>query len=149
MHTELSTAIRQSTWAVMALEAVHLIGLTLLGGPAVIIALGAMRPGGLRGLSVATLTAALLPVLCIGLALMAASGLLITVSMPFKYYANMAFRWKMLLLIVALTATVALFRSSKDPRGSPSRGARRRGLALVALLLWFAVGLCGRLIGFL
>ncbi len=111
MRTDLSRAIRESTWAVMALEAVHLIGLTLLGGPAVIVGLGAVRPGGLRGLSVSTLTTALLPLLWIGLLLMAFSGTLITVSMPFKYYANAAFRWKMLLLVVAIAATIGLLKS--------------------------------------
>lgn len=141
MRTTLSTAIRQSTWAVMALEALHLVGLTLLGGPAVIVALGAVRPAGLRGLSVSTLTAALLPVLWIGLSLMAVSGTLIAISMPFKYYANSAFRWKMLLLLLAVTATLALLRADWS--------MRQRGLALTALLLWFAVGFSGRLIGFL
>ncbi len=151
MRTDLSRAIRQSTWAVMALEAVHLIGLTLLGGPAVIIGLGAVRPGGLRGLSVSTLTTALLPLLWIGLLLMASSGTLIAVSMPFKYYANAAFRWKMLLLAVALATTVGLLKSCSPGHNTASRdnSSRQRHLALLALLLWFAVGFSGRLIGFL
>jgi hypothetical protein len=121
----------------MALEAVHLIGLTLLGGAAVIIALGALRRGGLHGLSVATLVAALQPLLWTGLSLMAVSGALIALAMPFKYYGNAAFRWKMILLLLALAATLGLFKT------------RQRGLALSALLLWFAVGFSGRLIGFL
>jgi hypothetical protein len=137
MRTGLSTSIRESSWAVMALEAVHLIGLTLLGGAAIIIALGAVRRTGLRGLSVATLVAALQPLLWIGLALMAVSGTLIALAMPFKYYGNAAFRWKMVLLLLALAMTVGLFRT------------RQRGFALTALLLWFAVGLSGRLVGFL
>lgn len=95
MRTDLSRAIRESTWAVMAFEAVHLIGLTLLGGPAIIIGLAASRRDGLRGLSVPTLTEALLPVLWIGLSLMALSGMLITVSMPFSITTTWHFagRW--------------------------------------------------------
>jgi hypothetical protein len=88
-------------------------------------------------LSVATLVAALQPLLWIGLALMTVSGTLIALAMPFKYYGNAAFRWKMLLLLLALVTTVGLFRT------------RQRAFALTALLLWFAVGLSGRLIGFL
>jgi hypothetical protein len=137
MRTELSTSIRESSWAVMTLEAVHLIGLTLLGGAAIIISLGAVRRTGLRGLSVATLVAALQPLLWIGLALMTVSGTLIALAMPFKYYGNAAFRWKMVLLLLALATTVGLFRT------------RQRAFALTALLLWFAVGFSGRLIGFL
>jgi hypothetical protein len=137
MRTDLSTSIRESGWAVMALEAVHLIGLTLLGGAAIIIGVGGLRPSGLRGLSVATLVAALRPLLWTGLSLMMLSGTLIALAMPFKYYGNAAFRWKMLLLLLALVATLGLFKT------------RQRGFALTALLLWFAVGFSGRLIGFL
>lgn len=150
MRTDLSRTIRESTWAVMAFEAVHLIGLTLLGGPAIIIGLAALRREGLRGLSVPTLTEALLPLLWIGLLLMALSGSLITVSMPFKYYNNMAFRWKMVLLLLAVATTAALLRSARPtPVASHRGGTPQRGLALCALLLWFGVGFSGRLIGFL
>ena len=151
MRTDLSRAIRESTWAVMTFEAVHLIGLTLLGGPAIIIGLAALRRNGLRGLTVPALTEALLPVLWIGLSLMAASGILITVSMPFKYYNNMAFRWKMVLLVVALATTAGLLRASRPAiaAASPRRVAHQRRLAVSTLILWFGVGFSGRLIGFL
>jgi hypothetical protein len=151
MRTDLSRAIRESTWAVMTFEAVHLIGLTLLGGPAIIIGLAALRRNGLRGLTIPALTEALLPVLWIGLSLMAASGILITVSMPFKYYNNMAFRWKMVLLVVALATTAGLLRASRPAiaAASPRGVAHQRGLAISTLILWFGVGFSGRLIGFL
>jgi hypothetical protein len=160
-QTSLSTMVRQSDWAVMALEAVHLIGLALLGGAAVIVALGAVRRNGLRGLSLTVLARGLRPLMGVGLLLMAASGSLIAISMPFKYYANTAFRWKMLLLLFAIVGTVALVWMSGD-RGRRDNSGRRGGgtteseqrvlqrvLALVALLLWLAVGFSGRLIGFL
>jgi hypothetical protein len=133
----------------MAMEAVHLIGLTLLGGPVIIVGLGAVHPAGLRGLSVSTLIAALRPVAAIGLTLMVLSGSIIAMSMPFKYYGNGAFRWKMLLLALALATTAGLIRVSRL-QGLPSgRGTWQRGLALGALLLWVGVGFSGRLIGFL
>ncbi len=93
-HTSLSTAIRRSDWAVMSLEAVHLLGLALLGGAACVTALAAVRPTGLRGLPLATLARGLKPLFGIGLALMAVSGALIVLGMPFKYYLNTAFRGK-------------------------------------------------------
>ena len=151
MRTDLSRTIRESTWAVMAFEAVHLIGLTLLGGPAILIGLAALRREGLRGLSVATLTQALLPVLWTGLSLMAATGILITVSMPFKYYNNMAFRCKMVLLVLALATTAGLLRASRPAINAmvPRAVVRQRGLAISTFVLWFGVGFSGRLIGFL
>jgi len=133
-HTAISSAIRQSDWAVMALEAVHLLGLALLGGTAVIIALSAVR----RSVpTVGTFARELRPVALAGLTLMALSGTLITWSMPFKYYNNAAFRWKMVLLACALVVALRLIRK-------PSRI-----LALLSLILWFSVGFSGRLIGFL
>ena len=63
-HTSLSSVIRQSHWAVMALEAIHLLGLALLGGAAVIASLRSaelplrtlvneLRPLGLVGVGLA------------------------------------------------------------------------------------------------
>jgi len=133
-QTAISSAVRQSDWAVMALEAVHLLGLSLLGGTAVILALCAVRH------TVPTLTTfvvELRPVARIGFILMSLSGALITWSMPFKYYNNSAFQWKMMLLLCAL---IAAYRLVSKPS---------RILALVSLLLWLSVGFSGRLIGFL
>jgi hypothetical protein len=80
---------------------------------------------------------------------MAVSGSLIALSMPFKYYGNAAFRWKMLLLIVALATTASLGPLSRLASLTSSQRVRQRGLALAALVLWLGVGFSGRLIGFL
>jgi uncharacterized protein DUF6644 len=149
MHTSVSTAIRDSTWAVMAMEAVHLIGLTLLCGPAIIIGLGALRSKGLQGLSVSTLSTALLPILRVGLLLMVASGALIALSMPFKYYENAAFRWKMVVLVLAVGTTVGLGALSRLEGLTSRQQGWQRGLAIISLVLWLGVGFSGRLIGFL
>ena len=129
----------------MALEAVHLLGLALLGGAACVIALAAVRRAGLRGMSVARLAQGLRPLLGLGLLLMTLSGALIVLAMPFKYYLNTAFRLKMLLLVAAVVATAWLLRA----RGRAASTDRQRGLALLSALLWLTVGFCGRLIGFL
>jgi hypothetical protein len=76
---------------------------------------------------------------------MTVSGALIVLSMPFKYYLNSAFRMKMLLLVLAIVATTGLLRMGRG--AAPT--ARQRSLALLAALLWLAVGFSGRLIGFL
>jgi hypothetical protein len=148
-QTQLSSAIRQSDWAVMALEAVHLLGLALLGGSVVITAAAAVRNSGLRGIGVAQLAKELRPLAVTGLILMVASGSLIALSMPVKYYNNPAFRWKMLLLACALIATAILARVSSDQSSRPAGAAAQRILALLSLLLWIGVGFSGRLIGFL
>ena len=144
-HTSLSTAIRRSDWAVMALEAVHLLGLALLGGAACILALAAVRRTGLRGMSVASFAQGLRPLFGLGLLLMVISGALIVLSMPFKYYLNTAFRVKMILLMAAIVATAWLLGSGH----SSASAGRLRALALISALMWLGVGFSGRLIGFL
>ncbi len=144
-HTGISTGIRRSDWAVMALEAVHLLGLALLGGAICIITLAALRRAGLRGMSVATLARGLQPLIAIGFLIMSASGALIVLSMPFKYYLNTAFRLKMILVVGAILATAWLLRIVGDSAAAD----RQRGLALCSAILWLAVGFSGRLIGFL
>jgi hypothetical protein len=130
-QTSFSTTIRQSSWAVMALEAVHLLGLALLGGAAVIATLRNAN------IPITTFVRELRPVAATGFALMAVSGTLIALSMPFKYYNNTAFQWKMVLLLCSVIVTLQLARR-------PSRV-----LALLSLVLWLGVGVSGRLIGFL
>ena len=130
-QTAISSTIRQSDWAVMALEAIHLLGLVLLGGAAVIVSLRR------TGIPMRTLASELRPLALTGLALMVGSGTLIALSMPFKYYNNTAFQWKMVLLAGSLIVT---FQLSRRPS---------RVLALLSLFLWLSVGFSGRLIGFL
>jgi len=129
----------------MGLESLHLLGLALLGGVASVLAIAALRRDGLRGLSVAELARGTLPLQAAGFTLMTVSGALIAWSMPHKYYLNAAFRLKMALLLAAI-ATTAWLRRSAMRQGS---AAARRAAALMAFLLWLAVGLSGRWIGFL
>jgi hypothetical protein len=147
--SRLSTSVRQSDWAVMALEAVHLLGLALVGGAAVMAAIAALRRSGLRGISVAKFVRELRCLTLLGLILMAGSGTLIALSMPFKYYNNTAFRWKMLLLVGALVTTFVLLRAARIGSDDGARLPSLRAFALLALLLWLGVGFSGRLIGFL
>ena len=144
-RTPLSILIRHSDWAVMGLESVHLLGLALLGGVASALAIAALRRDGLRGLSVTELARDALPLLVAGLAVMTVSGALIAWSMPHKYSLNTAFRLKMALLVAAIAATAWLRRTATN-RGSATA---QRAAALLAFLLWLAVGLSGRWIGFL
>jgi hypothetical protein len=144
-HTTLSAAIRDSRWFVMAFESVHLIGLALLGGSITLLAIRALHPGNLRALPLATLARELRALILLGLSLLAVSGMLIAISMPYKYYLNTAFRVKMSLLAFALTASVPLLRRPilSEPLWVT------RVTAIVAWILWLGVGLSGRLIGFI
>ncbi len=144
----LSNAIRESRWAFATIEVFHLLGLALLGGSA--LTLG----GRILGLVVARQPVSVVarettPVALTGLLVLLVSGTLLVADGPLRYYANVAFRAKMLLVIAAVSASVWIHRYARRivPADRPS--ASLRAAALFTLLTWFGVALAGRLIGVL
>jgi hypothetical protein len=141
--TDLSQAIRHSSWAFAVIEMFHLLALALLGGGLLVAAIGLSgwgfqfpgRSDGWRGLR---------RFLTWALAATVLSGLLLVGSNPMKYYFNDAFRIKMLILIAGLGvgAATEIFVS-------------RRWLSFAAVgsfasvAAWLGVALAGRLIGLL
>jgi len=83
----------------------------------------------------------------IGLALAVATGTLMFVSGARHYGYNWAFEMKMGLLLAAVLTQVLLFQrvvSVDFPRPALARAS-----AVLSMTLWFAVGLAGRMIGFI
>lgn len=147
-HTRLSVALRASTWGFAVIEMVHLLALALLGGAILVL--------GLRVLGVILVRQPLervargiAPLLAVGLCAMVCSGVLLVVDGPLRYYANAAFRMKMVLLAIAVSGGIPVYRAARraGERG-PAPGFLKWGAAL-SLALWLAVGLAGRLIGVL
>lgn len=134
-----------SSLAYPVANTVHVLALVmLLGG----IGLVDLRLLGLfRALPLQPLARALVPIAAWGVAIMAVSGATMFLADAEAMAASGTFRWKLLLIIVAL-ANVALFRWRYGAiPGTPVRlGARL--LALASLLLWTSVAVLGRLIAY-
>lgn len=143
-HTRVGTTIRESNWAIMGYESVHLLGMALLGGAATLLAIAAARRRGLGGLGVSVLARSLIPLAGLGLLIMVISGSLMAWSMPYRYYPNPAFRLKMLLLVLAVTVSCGLWQAVHKQQSDTIQ----RSWALLAFALWLGVGLSGRWIGF-
>lgn len=82
----------------------------------------------------------------LGLGLAVSSGLLMLIATPRLYVGNWAFQLKVVLFIAASLVQIAWFR-----RIVAAPAPRRLNLRLsvaTTLILWFSVGLAGRLIGF-
>jgi len=78
----------------------------------------------------------------------AISGVLLLSEEALKCYYNPAFRWKMLLLFLAVSFYFTLHR--KVVRSAATRASMlSRAAAILSLVLWLGVGLAGRVIGFL
>jgi hypothetical protein len=149
-QTPLAEFMRASAWAYPLTEALHIMGIALLAGAAALFDLRLL--GMTPALPVTVAARHLLRTSHLGLLVTALSGGLLFSAGPLEMAANSAFRIK-LALIAAAGLNALLFHLR------PFRGVRNwddavvtppaaRAAALVSLVLWAAVIVCGRLIGY-
>ena len=148
--TTIGQAVAQSVWAFPILEAVHLIGLCVLGGALLVVDLRLLGAG-LTNQPIARIARYARPWLIGSLVLMVATGVPLFLSEAIKAYYNTSFWVKMCTLPVALAFTFGVRervarRESADELAGPGKTGRLVGA--VSLALWFTVAAAGRWIGF-
>jgi hypothetical protein len=129
----LAQHLRASHWTYPLVNTGHILGIALLVGAVVPMDLAALRGG-----AEARLVPWLRRFAVAGLVLAAGCGALLFIAQVGDYVQNGWFASKMTLL--ALAVMNALWHFRRDPL--PARAA------LASLLLWPAVLLCGRMIGY-
>lgn len=146
-QTHLGHGIRESKWTFTLAEVFHLLGLTLFLGTVLILALRLCNLV-LREKGVAETARELMPWSLAGLFLTILTGTLLFTSEATKCWGNVAFRYKVLFLAMALPFQFTALRSVSraDRQGLPP--IVRKITALVAVLLWFGVAMAGRAIFF-
>jgi hypothetical protein len=129
-----------------SLQILHILGFVLLLSSLIVISL--------RILGLALNQAPLSKVardgvrlIWLGLAVAVVSGTLMFVSGAWHYGHNWAFELKMVLLVTAVAVQALIFRRV-SVTDSPHPALARASVGL-SLVLWFGVGLCGRMIGFI
>jgi hypothetical protein len=139
--------IRNSRVAFPIIENFHLFALTVLLGSLVALSL---RQFGLiyKMQPISEVAGALRPWNSWSLVVMLTSGILLFLSEAMKCYSNTSFRVKMIFLFAALLFQFTVYNRlvSREDKVAPVAG---KIAAVVALCLWFGVGLAGRAIGFL
>jgi hypothetical protein len=141
----LGQLVRMSTWMFPIIEAVHLLGLSLLGGALLVVDLRLLNVM-LRDQPATTLARGLGPWLNRAVALMLSTGFLLFMSEAVKCYHSPAFRVKMATLLIALTFTYFV-RRPMALREDATAGWRGRAVAVASIVLWFTVAAAGRWIG--
>jgi hypothetical protein len=147
LNSPFGHAVRDSVWLFPAIEICHLLGLGILGGTILLLNL---RLLGLRftGGPISELAQDVQPLMIGSVIVMLVSGFFLFASEALKMYGNIAFRYKMVSLALAIIFTFTIYRKvtmSDDPQLSP---AWKRIVALVSFVLWAGVGLAGRAIGY-
>lgn len=127
---------------------VHLLGLVMLVGGIGILDL---RLAGLfNRIPAAPLSSALTPIALFGLALMIPSGATMFASDAATLVHSTTFRWKLLLITLALANAVAfrVFWQRKIERWDTEPPPWGRLMAAVSVLLWLSVATLGRMIAY-
>ena len=139
--------IRRSSWLFPVIEAIHLLGLGVIGGAVLVVDLRLLGLG-LRRQPAAQLARDAQPWLIGSLLLMIMTGGLLFLSESIKLYYPEAFWFKMASLLLAIVFTFTIQRKvilADEARLSP---VWSKIVAVVSILLWSGVGIGGRWIGF-
>jgi hypothetical protein len=144
--TALGHVIRDSSWLFPVIEAVHLLGLCVLGGSLLVVDLR-MLGLGLRRQTIAGLASDIRPWLLSSIAVMVATGTALFLSESVKCYYSQAFWLKISTMPIAVLFTLTV-RQRVAMAGTLETTAVTKLVALLSLALWFTVAAAGRWIGF-
>jgi hypothetical protein len=146
-----SVALRESLYVWPLLESTHVLTLMLFAGTAMMLDLRLLGVS-FRQVPASQFTGRLLPWTRVAFALMAITGVALVYSNPVRYYLNLFFRVKVLLLIVAgvniwwFHSRTHLTVGEWDGDVTPPRAARMA--AIVSLAAWTGVIVAGRMVAY-
>ena len=147
-----SALIRESRWLFPVIETLHVVGLVLFLGLTVMLDL---RLIGLswRAVRVSEMVGGLLPWAAVGAALAVVSGMLVYMSDPPHYLANLFFRFKAVVIVLAVLNSwwfhAGPYQRVREWDLDPVPPAAARVAGYLSLALWATVAVCGRLIPYL
>ena len=147
--THLGIFVRDSSYAFPAIEMFHLLALAIFGGSVLLVDLRFLNLG-FKTQAVPAVARELLPLTLGGVIAMAISGVLMYAGGPMRYFHNPAFQLKMVLFVIALVVHFPLqVAAARSQEVAPARQRLFKVAAVASLLLWFAIGFSGRVIGYL
>jgi hypothetical protein len=147
-----SIALRESIWTYPVVETTHVLTLCLFLGLALILDLRLLGVA-LRGVSVMDTADRLLPWMWAGFVLMIVSGGLLLYADPVRFFGNVFFQIKVVMLLLAgLNAYLFHHSTVYGSRAIWDRDrvtpVRARVAAVVSLCLWAGIVVAGRMIAY-
>lgn len=148
--TWMGSSMRDIFWMWPLMENFHFFGLSVLFGGLLAIDLrviGFARFVPMKG----ALT--LIPYVCIGFAINLITGAFFFTGDPFRYYYNLAFQWKMALVVLAGINALWFWFGEHAKLSKLADGEQAdfgaKVIASASLLIWIGVIILGRLIPYL
>jgi len=149
--TAISVGIRESTLSFPIIESVHVLGLCLFLGMAVMLDLRLLGLA-LKAVPVSEVYARLLPWTWAGAVIMVISGIFTFLNDPARYYQNVFFRIKVVFLIAAVLNAwlfdMGIYRSIGSWDTDVRTPQRARMAGMLSLTFWAVVVVAGRLIAY-
>jgi hypothetical protein len=149
--TQVATAIRESDVVFPVIETVHVLAIALLAGTVAIVDLRLLGLI-LKRERVSQVAGQILPLTWVGFAVMAGSGVLLFLAEAAKSYYNPAFRFKMILLVIAglnpLIFHRTVYRNVSQWDETAAVPWRARLTAYLSLTLWSGIIVAGRAIAY-
>jgi hypothetical protein len=149
-ETPLSNAIRAIDWIVPLLQTIHILAIAMVVSSLLMIALRVLQR--VNALSIADTVHRFEGWIWTGLGILAASGAPLIVAEPQRTLPNASFQIKLVLLPLAIAATLVLCtslrRNGEFAKPSANAGPAAKFLAVGAFMLWCAVAAAGRFIAY-
>ena len=149
--TPVSVALQNHSWMVATSQSIHILGICVLFSSACMINTRILGLGA-RGRTVSQLTDTMVPWMWRALTVLVITGLIQILAEPVRQFVTPAFWAKMVMIVIVATMTALYARSVR--RGAAawdeasSRHAGAKLFAIASTLLWFAIIVCGRFIGY-
>jgi hypothetical protein len=149
--SHVGTTIRESTNLFPVIETVHVLGITLLVGTVAVMDLRLLGVV-LKHEKFSNIASSILPLVWTGFTIMFVSGFLLFWSEAAKSYGNVAFRIKLVLLLLAglnpLIFHSTIYRTVDSWDDAPVAPVPARISAFCSLGLWAAIIVAGRAIAY-
>lgn len=149
--TAFSTGIRESTYLWAIIDGVHVLGLCLFVGLTLFWDLRLLNVV-MKRVQVSEIWNRLIPWMTVGFIIMLVSGLGLFVSDPVRFYGNIIFRIKAVVLVVAaLNALVFHYGIERQLLAwdtTPTTPAAAKVAGALSISMWALAIVCGRLIAY-
>jgi len=150
-NTALSKTLQDQAWVVPTSQSIHIIAVSVVFGSAVMINLRLLGVGR-SGRSVSQLSNTLIPWMWRGLAVLLFTGVIQTITEPVRQFVTPMFWAKMIMIVLVATMTAlyanAVRRHASRWDTASLRPTRAKAFAILSTLLWLAIIICGRFIGY-
>ena len=146
-----SVAIRESIYGYTALLSLHVVGMCVFAGLVLMMDLRLIGVGNMRT-PLSQLQKRLFPWQMAGMVLSTVTGAVLIYGQPSRFYANIFFWVKVMMMVLAMVNALAFHRSTYhtivvwDSHAVPPFGAKLSGVLSVAL--WAGVVVAGRMIAY-